>query len=231
MRLSLRTAPFQGGPAWRLPRPRSRSRSTSPSTAPSLDVRPREGPRAHRALRRTPCAVSASSASNGAIVITPRTSIPDSPRRPLGFLHAHRRVDSRPSFPPRPRSPAPAPPPAGRALPDARASASASRRAVHRVDQVRTASICLTLFRCRCPMRCQRTGARRHVGIFGSASCTLFSPTSRSPASHAACTALGPVRLGHRDDRDRLTVPAARHRRVDPCRARRRAGPAGPEMA
>ena len=53
------------------------------------------------------------------------------------------------------------------------------------------------LFVCRCPMRCQRTPPRVHAAstsasIFAVASCTLFSPTSVIPAAHAASTASGP---------------------------------------
>jgi hypothetical protein len=47
------------------------------------------------------------------------------------------------------------------------------------------------LLRCRWPIRCQRTGTAL-AAILGSASWTRFSPTSRTPASHTACTASGP---------------------------------------
>ena len=47
-----------------------------------------------------------------------------------------------------------------------------------------------TLLRCKCPTRCQRAAApcSRIAWILGVASCTRFSPKSRSPASNAART-------------------------------------------
>ena len=47
-------------------------------------------------------------------------------------------------------------------------------------------TICLTLFVCKCPMKCQRISAGSACCLSNN-SCTLLSPKSRSPQSYAAC--------------------------------------------
>ena len=212
MRVSLRREWFRGGRTWRPPRPRSRSRSTCPSTAPLRRVRPRE--RVARVARAGE----------------------HRPQRPLIGVerrhrhHAREREDrsAREAARPRATSRRGSNPPFVSSPTTLTCTSASIGRPGRHADLVRgirepaLSSECrrsnrgraFTLFRCRCPMRCHRTGTVT-ASIFGSASCTRFSPTSPRPASHAACHRVGSVRLGYRHDLHRLAVTGPSHRGVD----------------
>src|SRR3954453_1945257 len=51
---------------------------------------------------------------------------------------------------------------------------------------------CRALFRCNVPIRCQSSDRSAKASCLGSASCTRFSPISRSPAAKASRTTSGP---------------------------------------
>ena len=138
--------------------------------APRSTSRARRAPREHgakRTLRRRRTAPSSS---------RPRTRNPREPAQPFGLcrprgrrepalrllahhVHLHQHVER----PPRVACPC-------ASIASASAGLSSECRRSNRGSA-------FTLFRCRCPMRCHRTGTET-ASIFGSASCTRFSPTS-----------------------------------------------------
>ena len=78
-------------------------------------------------------------------------------------------------------------------------SATRWRRSINDTEstecrQENSSSAGRTLFFCRWPMRCQ-SGPPTASGRFQAASCTLFSPTMRRPASQASRTTSGPCVL------------------------------------
>ena len=185
--------------------------------------------RARRALRRRPCAASRSSASNGAIVITPRTRSPCSAAQRSASrahvvavepalrlfaddVHLHQRVDR----------------PARRHADARRPRRRAARCRANGGD--RTERGAFTLFRCRCPMRCHRTGTVDGVHFRKRLLHPVFSDVA---AARVPCGLhrVGAVRLRHRDDlsppgRDRRVAPRHRFGHALPV-----AGPGGQETA
>ena len=203
MSLSLRTGRCPAVPSSRPPPPPARSRPTSPSTVRTPDAR---RPPAARAPARAPANTRRSvrsSASSGAIVITPRDPQPVRPAtaRPPPRT---RPVRTRPSFPRPPRSPAPARRRGAATMPNS-LTASASDALSSECTSTKWSS-CLTLFRCRWPIRCQRTGHvhRRHLARALPAPCSRPRPAVPPPRGRDG---FGAVRLGHRDRPDRCPCP------------------------
>jgi len=137
-----------------------------------------------RAKARRTTAVSS---VNGAIVITPASSIPGSSRiRPMPSIARSA------GKPPLVSSPAEFTSTKARTVaPAFTASAemvSARRTESSECSRSKRGSAFATLLRCRCPIRCQRTAARPTASTLSASSCTRFSPTSATPARIAACT-------------------------------------------
>ena len=122
---------------------------------------------------------------------------PDVPcRRDRPARSALPRPAARRTSSPRPRS---RPGPARRAarfpsaaLPPLRRAAASSSTESTDWMHANAAAAFFALFDCRWPMRCHLAGISAVSAIFCRPSCTLFSPNSRCPASHASRTQSAP---------------------------------------